>query len=703
MSLVHPLRAFPPKPHADSHEYGGDDPVTDLDRLLIRGTEVIDASRNLKNIASGDIAGNLNVGGSISSGSLVSVSKSSGYAFYDMERSDLPQLWSLRINDSKEFFIYDVTNGVVTLKISPSTGNMNITGNLNVGGVIYPSKAVAGADGGIKYTDEGAYLISEIATQDRLELYREASTGDIFWYNRTDGKTLWRLKQDTGDVETAGNLTVGGYINVPSNKLKLWDGLGGIQKNDEHWIRLVYNYDFFTNSIPDTTKKSVELILGDGDIRFVSTQTAGGTDWLTVLQLLSDGSAKLAGNLEVGGNIISPSDDITIDSDFIRLLRGGGLNSFHIVYDGTPERRGIAITPDPDGRFRFYINSNQSNAQFEWIDGNTGNLLAKLTKDGNLEVRGFLFSNGGAVARPSTSNVMRVGLGTANFARNGAWIECFGKDYSGREGELTLGCGGGSNIGVIKFKWYDGASWHDIATLYRTGDLEVGGDLKVNGGDIKDSDGDVRIIFDSAATQIADQNGNVRLTATAAPALICSAYVYPVEDNHYNLGTSAYRWKDFYAVNKHAAFPLKEDNVAYVMHCVEAPKFYLIDVGHGKIGEDGKCNVVFREEFAVLISDILDYHVFLQSYSGKRLAIAEKHEFGFVVEGEPHEEFDWMVVAVRLGDEEVGGKEEIHPDAETEEFKKWLEEKVQMARLKEEERRAKIKNKMDKYRTYVGS
>jgi len=70
MSLVHPLRAFPPKPHADSHEYGGDDLVTDLDRLLIRGTEVIDINRNLKNIASGDIAGDLNVGGTVKPASL---------------------------------------------------------------------------------------------------------------------------------------------------------------------------------------------------------------------------------------------------------------------------------------------------------------------------------------------------------------------------------------------------------------------------------------------------------------------------------------------------------------------------------------------------------------------------------------------------------------------------------------------------------
>jgi len=107
--------------------------------------------------------------------------------------------------------------------------------------------------------------------------------------------------------------------------------------------------------------------------------------------------------------------------------------------------------------------------------------IASALISGNLEVGGFLFTNDGAVANPSTSEVMRVGLGTTGFAKNGAWIECFGKDYSGREGELALGCGGGSSIGVIKFKWYDGTDWHDIATLHRTGDFDITGNLNVGG------------------------------------------------------------------------------------------------------------------------------------------------------------------------------------------------------------------------------
>jgi len=76
--------------------------------LQIGGTTVIDSSRNVKNVQ------------------LVSVSKSSGYAFVDMERSDIPQLWSLRIGDNGNFFIYDFTNAKTMLSIKPNTGDINI-------------------------------------------------------------------------------------------------------------------------------------------------------------------------------------------------------------------------------------------------------------------------------------------------------------------------------------------------------------------------------------------------------------------------------------------------------------------------------------------------------------------------------------------------------------------------------------------------
>jgi hypothetical protein len=53
---------FPPSAHASTHEYGGTDLVRNLDYLAIRGTTVIDSSRNLTNIASATVSGAADVG-----------------------------------------------------------------------------------------------------------------------------------------------------------------------------------------------------------------------------------------------------------------------------------------------------------------------------------------------------------------------------------------------------------------------------------------------------------------------------------------------------------------------------------------------------------------------------------------------------------------------------------------------------------------
>jgi hypothetical protein len=51
-SLINKPSTFPPSAHASSHEYGGSDLVRNLDYLAIRGTTVIDSSRNLVGLAS---------------------------------------------------------------------------------------------------------------------------------------------------------------------------------------------------------------------------------------------------------------------------------------------------------------------------------------------------------------------------------------------------------------------------------------------------------------------------------------------------------------------------------------------------------------------------------------------------------------------------------------------------------------------------
>jgi hypothetical protein len=122
-------------------------------------------------------------------------------------------------------------------------------------------------------------------------------------------------KHNTLD-DGAGNQTISGAINATANNLSILDGLGGIQKNDANWTRIVYNFDFMRNSVLSSSYRSAELALGNGDLRVYMTQTPGNTDWTNTLfevqstgavntakNILDDGSGNqtIIGNLSVAG------------------------------------------------------------------------------------------------------------------------------------------------------------------------------------------------------------------------------------------------------------------------------------------------------------------------------------------------------------------------------------------------------------------
>jgi hypothetical protein len=56
-SLINKPSSFTPSAHASTHEYGGSDLVRNLDYLAIRGTTVIDSSRNLANVVTETLSG----------------------------------------------------------------------------------------------------------------------------------------------------------------------------------------------------------------------------------------------------------------------------------------------------------------------------------------------------------------------------------------------------------------------------------------------------------------------------------------------------------------------------------------------------------------------------------------------------------------------------------------------------------------------
>ena len=98
-----------------------------------------------------------------------------------------------------------------------------------------------------------------------------------------------------------------------------------------------------------------------------------------------------------------------------------------------------------------------------------------------------------------------------------------------------------------------------------------------------------------------------------------------------------------------------------LLYCYETPSPLFGDIGHGIIGEDGKCYVYHDVVFLETINTKQDYQVFLQSYSQNNVWVAEKTHDYFVVAGEPNTEFDWEIKA-KQRDYEITRLEEMPND-----------------------------------------
>jgi len=181
-------------------------------------------------------------------------------------------------------------------------------------------------------------------------------------------------------------------------------------------------------------------------------------------------------------------------------------------------------------------------------------------------------------------------------------------------------------------------------------------------------------------------------------------------DNTGGLGFPTQRWAYLYAVNKSAAFrhPLHNPEKYIVFRCVEGPKVTVEDWGVAEL-RGGVAFVKFSEEFAALISDVREYAVFLTPEGPcNGLYVSRKEPHGFEVRelggGKSNVRFSWLVRAVRVGDEEAPVLEEPPPKfASREEEIKWYKEKWRALARTEEERLARIKRNIEKYRRLSGA
>jgi hypothetical protein len=179
-------------------------------------------------------------------------------------------------------------------------------------------------------------------------------------------------------------------------------------------------------------------------------------------------------------------------------------------------------------------------------------------------------------------------------------------------------------------------------------------------------------------------------------------------DNTGYLGYTNWKWAYFYAVNKNAAFkhPLHNPEKYIVFRAVEGPKVTVEDWGVAEL-RDGVAFVTFSEEFAALISDKMEYAVFLTPEGEcNGLYVSRKEPYGFEVRelggGKSNVKFSWLVKAVRIGDEDTPVLEDPVPKFKSkEEWLKWYEERRLADAKKEEERLARMRRNIERYREAV--
>jgi hypothetical protein len=172
---------------------------------------------------------------------------------------------------------------------------------------------------------------------------------------------LWNKNPSGNDVNYTGSVGVntnsfpnGEAFHVSGNSLFNGDA--------------VFNNDIKLNSFSNTTN---EFVMVDGAKKLYNATANSIMSEVNYWKINNNGTDLFhtAGNVGIGTN--SPNKLLTVNGD-VQLLNDNpnGFNSLQILTGGTiPARRGISIDNDPSGNFNFYINSDQSDASFNFING----------------------------------------------------------------------------------------------------------------------------------------------------------------------------------------------------------------------------------------------------------------------------------------------------------------------------------------------
>jgi hypothetical protein len=320
-----------------------------------------------------------------------------------------------------------------TLYVNSGAG-VDKTGKVGIGNITAPTaklhiKADDNEHASLKLEPTGAGKLAMVTLGNNGHELSALANGDLK-FKTQNGKGFFF---ENGKVVTSGLQLSSGS---GAGKLLQSDIAGNAIWTDPAWViqndnihRLNGNVGIGTTNpvqkldINGTLKATGFIIAtGAGLGKVLTSDASGNAAWQVTPEdghwfTSGDNIYRINGNVGIGTQ--SPQAMLHVNGD-LKLLSDNPTYQFQILSNGqVPARRGISLTDDPDGAFNFYIHGWQTDAAFNFINGQNNNYLMKIAHNGN------------------------VGIGTTNTSE--AKLTVAGKIHA-KEIKVTIDAGGGADF-----------------------------------------------------------------------------------------------------------------------------------------------------------------------------------------------------------------------------------------------------------------
>jgi len=340
---------------------------------------------------------------------------------------------AILINDVEKSLMVGFNSNKPTFFVGPASG-VDKTGKVGIGNITSPThklhiKADDNEDASLKLEPTGTNNLALISLGNNGHGLSVQAGGDLKFKTQS-GKGFF--------FENGKVITTGLQLSTGSGAWKMLqsDNSGNATWAEPAWVTANGNIHRMNGNVGIGTTNPVQkldingtlkatgfiMATGAGLGKVLTSDASGNAAWQVIPEdghwfTSGDNIYRINGNVGIGTQ--SPQAMLHVNGD-LKLLSDNPTYQFQILSNGqVPARRGISLTDDPDGAFNFYIHGWQTDAAFNFINGQNNNYLMKIANNGN------------------------VGIGTTNTSE--AKLTVAGKIHA-KEIKVTIDAGGGADF-----------------------------------------------------------------------------------------------------------------------------------------------------------------------------------------------------------------------------------------------------------------